>query len=98
LCNNPTAGTLVVKENNWTGWRATLDTQPVSLKHDDWLSISLPAGEHQISFRYRPWDVPLGIGLSLLGIILSIVLWVKKESRSPIEDAPGLEILSKELE
>jgi hypothetical protein len=95
-CNNPSPGTLVVKENNWTGWYAKLDGNPVPLQLSQWLSITLPAGEHQISFRYRPWDVPLGIALSLLGLLISVVLWVKKEPPSFSKETSNTEPQSQE--
>jgi hypothetical protein len=90
LCSTHINGTLIVKENSWSGWNVKLDGNPVPLQQSQWLSIFLPAGEHQISFRYRPWDVPLGIGFSLLGLFISIILWVKKEP-------PILEIITVEV-
>jgi hypothetical protein len=97
ICDNPFAGTLVVKENSWTGWRVKLDGQRVPLKHDDWLSLSLPPGEHRISFRYRPWDVPLSIALSLVGLCIAIILWVKKEPPKLEKDSSNIESQSQEM-
>jgi hypothetical protein len=33
----------------------------------NWLALAVPHGSHTIQFRYRPWDVPLGMALSLIG-------------------------------
>jgi hypothetical protein len=81
-CSSETAGRLVVKENMWTGWRAYRDEEGrVALLDDAWLEVDAPAGEHVYYFRYRPWDVPLGIGLSVVGLILCINYW-RKDDRS----------------
>ncbi len=74
-CEAEADGVLIVKENSWNGWRAKVDGEPANLKRGQWLSVSLPYGEHRINFQYRPWDVPLGIFLSVLGLALVIVLW-----------------------
>lgn len=76
-CVAPEAGELVVRENNWTGWYAWRDGERVPLLQGHWLSVDAPAGEHQYHFRYLPWDVPLGVLLSLLGIALSIWQWFR---------------------
>ncbi len=70
-------GQLVVYENNWTGWYAWVDGTRTTLLPSDWLSIDAPAGKHSYQFRYRPWDVWVGIFLSILGIALSIFLWLR---------------------
>lgn len=74
-CAAPEAGELVVRENSWNGWYAWRDGARVRLLQARWLSVDAPAGEHQYRFRYLPWDVALGILLSLLGITLSIWQW-----------------------
>jgi hypothetical protein len=76
-CSNPTDGRLIVRENSWAGWYAWRDREPAPLLQDRWLSVEAPAGEHTYRFRYLPWDVPLGVLLSLLGITLSIWQWFK---------------------
>jgi hypothetical protein len=74
-------GQLIVYENNWTGWYASMDQTPIPLLNSDWLSTDASAGKHTYHFRYRPWDVWLGGFLTVLGSLLSIVLWVRaKES------------------
>lgn len=52
-----------------------MDGEPVSLVGEQWLEVEAPAGEHIYEFRYLPWDVPLGLALSFLGIILCVWLW-----------------------
>lgn len=69
-------GTLIVRENSWSGWYAWRGQAQVPLLKDRWLRVDAPAGEHRYRFRYLPGDVPLGMFLSLLGIVLSIWKWL----------------------
>jgi sorbitol-specific phosphotransferase system component IIC len=72
VCTNLSAGVLTVQENTWQGWRVTVDGQAAELNSgSQWLQVAAPAGTHTYRFRYRPWDVPLGIGCSLLGWMLA---------------------------
>ncbi len=79
VCKNQYPGTLIVKENNWTGWYAKSNGNPAPLLPGQWISITIPAGENRVSLRYRPWDVPTGIGLSVVGMFLAIYLWLAKQ-------------------
>jgi hypothetical protein len=76
-CSNHREGRLLVTENSWTGWYAWRDGERTALLEDRWLSVDAPAGEHTYRFRYLPWDVPLGVFVSLLGIALCIWQWIQ---------------------
>jgi hypothetical protein len=78
-CPDAPDGQLVVQENYWNGWFAWNDSTPVPFLPSRWLSVNAPAGQHHYQFRYRPWDVWLGIILSLSGIAACIVFWRKAE-------------------
>lgn len=84
ICQTSQPGTLVVKEYNWSGWHARLDGRPARLERGDWLSVTLPAGEHRLEFRYRPWDVPLGVVLWGAGLALVAALLLKPE-KTPLD-------------
>jgi hypothetical protein len=50
-------------------------------------------GKHTYHFRYRPWDVWVGISLSLLGIILSLILWFRaRQTIQPSDGAVPLQV------
>jgi hypothetical protein len=87
-CSTTRTGTLVVQENSWTGWLAWQDGISVGVtpasSSDYWLKVLAPAGEHTYSFRYRPWDVWMGLGVTLIGLILLVVLWVRADPK-PVE-------------
>lgn len=80
-CESDTPGTLVVRENQWSGWKVRRDGTPVPLGPGQWLNVAAPAGAHHYEFRYRPWDVMLGILLTLAGIVLTVWLWVHTPQR-----------------
>lgn len=76
FCKNNEAGELVVQEYTYPGWHVWVDNKPARLVFDEkWLKVQAPAGTHTYSFRYIPWDVPLGIFLLLGGLAACIILW-----------------------
>jgi hypothetical protein len=85
-CTTDRPGELTVQENAWTGWRARQDDQPVELLPGSWLRTQAPAGEHVYRFRYLPWDVPVGLALTLAGVALAVLLWVKAKPHTMPQD------------
>ncbi len=81
-CNNPAPGELVVQENTWLGWRAWRDGERVELIGDEWLQVEAPAGRHLYEFRYLPWDAPLGLLLTLIGLGLCGWMWFRDSDRT----------------
>ena len=79
-CSSDKPGKLTVNENQWSGWRVWLDGHPVPLLNGNLLSVDAPPGSHTYSFRYWPWDVPLGFLISLLGIRVAFWLGWKRQS------------------
>ncbi len=76
-CSTNSAGKLMVTENSWTGWQASRDGTPIVLDDNRWLSVEAPAGSHHYEFRYRPWDVWVGLLLTLIGIVLCVRWWFR---------------------
>ena len=60
--------TLVVDQNFDPGWRASQGT-PRSLA--GLLAVDLDAGEREVTLTHRPEGLPVGIGLTILGVALS---------------------------
>jgi hypothetical protein len=79
-CSSPGSGILRVKENMLPGWEAWIDGDEVQLVGDNWLEVEAMPGEHLYTFRYLPWDVPVGLALSVLGISLCVWWWRKPDS------------------
>jgi len=60
------------------------------LAYNDWLVVSAPAGSHVYSFRYLPWDVPVGLLITLVGIGFCVWLGRRKApAAQEIEAAAG---------
>jgi hypothetical protein len=78
-CNSASDGTLTVMENTWDGWTVETDGAIASLGSGPWLTTDAPAGEHQFKFRYRPWDIPAGLLLSLAGLGLAGWFWLRSD-------------------
>ncbi len=79
-CSLSKPGMLVVKENSWSGWHVKVDGISAKLKSDIWLSVELLPGDHKVEFRYRPWDVPLGVLLSILGLLIAAAILLSDRS------------------
>lgn len=87
-CRNDQPGTLMVLENYFSGWSAQCNGERLTLdRQSPWLSIWLPAGNHECQFNYRPWDVYVGMLLNLGGIGLAVYLWRKPEQQAEKEQA-----------
>ncbi len=81
-CTADQAGELTVREYSLKGWYAWMDGVPVQLDTTkDFLSLPAASGTHIYEFRYRPWDVYFGMGLSLLAIILTSLLIFSRKVR-----------------
>ena len=88
-CTTDRPGELTVQENAWTGWRAWQDDQAIEMLPGPWLRTQAPAGEHVYRFRYLPWDAPVGLALTLVGVALTAFLWARAgsqpRSQEPVE-------------
>ncbi|MCW5881087.1 MAG: hypothetical protein KIS91_09175 [Anaerolineae bacterium] len=89
-CDTPNGGVLTTKEYNWTGWRGEVNGQPAPLASGQWLAIEVPPGASSISFRYRPWDVPLGLALAGLGLVfIGLIVWRDQAQRKALIESPA---------
>jgi len=81
-CDTAQAGDLVVRENAFPGWQVRRDGEAgqLPLIVGTWLSLPAPAGQHVYQFVYRPWDVPVGLFLTLVGLVACVVLWLQQRS------------------
>ena len=78
-------GNLVVRENAWDGWSATVNGTPARLGESRWLTVTVPPGPVEVRFRYRPADALIGVLLSLAGVGAVLVLWRRERRRAPRE-------------
>lgn len=74
----PAAGFLVLADQFYPGWRATVNGAPVPIYRANYMFrlIEVPAGSSRVEFRYRPTSVAVGAGVSLAGLgALAVLLW-----------------------
>lgn len=70
-------GYLVLTNTYYPGWVATVDGQPADIhKADLYLqTVALGSGEHQVTFRFQPASIYLGLGTSLIAwLVWSVAL------------------------
>jgi hypothetical protein len=87
-CTTDQPGRLIAQEYSWNGWWAQRDGADVPLLSDQWLSVEAPAGAHTYEFHYRPWDVTVGLILTVVGLVLTGWLWLRPPDRH-LPDEPS---------
>jgi len=68
-------GFVLLSDNYYPGWSATVDGQKTKIYRTDYTfkSVFVPKGEHEVVFRYAPLSVIIG-GLATLGGIIAILV------------------------
>jgi hypothetical protein len=83
----PRAGYLVLLDSYYPGWRATVDGRDATIHPADaaFRAVAVPAGRHQVVFRYLPRTLVAGAAVSGLAwiAILGLVL-VPRVGRRPV--------------
>lgn len=70
-------GWLVTNKPFIPGWRAVVDgveTEPIRV-NEAFLAVPVPAGAKHVELLYNPRSVRLGTWLSILGLLLTVLLW-----------------------
>jgi hypothetical protein len=69
---------LVVSENYFPGWHATVDGKvaAVALMNYNLIGVALPQGARSIQLRFDDAAYEKGKGVTLVALVLAIVLWV----------------------
>jgi hypothetical protein len=86
---------LVLADLFLPGWQATLDGRPAEIHRTDAVvrGIFVPAGSHQIEFRYRPRSIVIGLwSLLLTSIVVVFLVSEGKHSgpRGPVTRIKGV--------
>jgi Bacterial membrane protein YfhO len=63
---------LVLSDTYYPGWVASVDGQPTTVLRGDVLFrvVGIPAGDHEVEFRFEPASVKLGLAISLASLLL----------------------------
>ena len=75
----PKSQPLVLADNAYPGWKATIDNQPTSILTTDTSlrSVNVPTGRHLVEFIYQPPSFTLGLSVSIISLI-GLKLWSRK--------------------
>jgi hypothetical protein len=77
----PTAGWLVLTDNHYPGWRATVNGRDSDIRRANLFAraVAVPAGRSRIEFRYQPASFWYGVYASItaaaMTVLALIVLW-----------------------
>lgn len=80
-------GTLVISDNYFPGWVATIDEArkaPIAEVETSLRGIAVEAGAHTIELTYRPLSVITGAAMTVCGAILAAVLWWRSRESETI--------------
>jgi hypothetical protein len=80
---------LVVSDNYYpepAGWQAYIDNQPVKTYRANYCfrAVCVPAGNHQVEFRFHSRAFTRGIWASLTALVIGIVLLFVERRKSPV--------------
>ncbi len=81
--DTPHRGMLVLTDQYYPGWRATVDGTPASIHRADYLfrGIPVPAGRHRVELTFRPVSLMLGAAGSALALgVLGWLLIIRRET------------------
>ena len=80
--NAPADGLLIVSENFYPGWRATIDGQETEILRANLTLRALPirAGQHRVEMWYDPLSFKIGATLSGITLLLCVgaLIWVSR--------------------
>jgi hypothetical protein len=62
-------------QNNYYGWKATIDGQPTKVftGNMSFISVMVPAGDHEVVYFYDPRDVKVGFLVSMIALLFGII-------------------------
>jgi uncharacterized membrane protein YfhO len=69
---------LVLSDTLYPGWQAAVDGQEVSILRANYLlrAVQVPAGEHEVVFKYRPLSLIVGWHVAEIAIAVALLLLV----------------------
>jgi Bacterial membrane protein YfhO len=74
-----TAGqTLVVSENYYPGWRATVDGKPAAAERANYnlIGVPLPAGARNVQLRFTDAAYETGKAVTIVALLAALIVWI----------------------
>ena len=73
-----TAGVLIYLQNNYHGWHAFIDKDQTTIApvNTSFMAIQVPAGDHEIIFRYRPQTIINAWYVSIFSFVLLVIIYL----------------------
>jgi hypothetical protein len=84
--STPIPALLILSETYYPGWQAGVDGQPAPLLRADYIlrAVPVPAGEHTVELRFRPFSFTAGAVISattLLALVTALSVTRRKKNR-----------------
>ena len=78
-----TNGFLVMSDTFYPGWVAQVDGNPAPIARTNYAlrGICLPAGEHEVVFRFVPVTLRVGMALSAIGLVICVAAIIVDRAR-----------------
>jgi len=75
----PRPGYLLLLDTYFPGWSATVNGAPAPILRADYnfRAVSLPAGNSNVRFSYRPWSWRMGLYLCAAGLLALVAAWFR---------------------
>jgi hypothetical protein len=91
-CPAPTLA--VVAQSHYGPWQATIDGKPTEIipANRAFQAVGVPAGEHRIVLRYVDSRFRMGLAISLVTLIVSLLMLVRKKAAPEMEAAEILQL------
>ena len=84
--DSPVAGFVLLTDNYYPGWVATVDGKPAKLYRADYTlrAVPVPEGKHMVIFRYAPVTFTVGSITTGIGALVSLafIVYMHKRRRS----------------
>jgi uncharacterized membrane protein YfhO len=80
---------LVLSDNYYpepAGWQAYVDNQPVKTYRANYAfrAVGVPAGSHQVEFRFHSRAFELGLWISLAALVVGVALLFVERKKPPV--------------
>ena len=76
----PTDSLLYLSDSYYPGWRAYVDNKETTIIKANYAfrGVSVPQGDHVITFRYDPWSFATGKKITILAIVITLIILIRK--------------------